>query len=70
MTCSGCGLRSCDGRCFHESPADYAPEEAPAPRAKYVPSPEYLAWCAEVDSKRTTVTHGDPLLEKRDRRVA
>ena len=25
--CSGCGMRSCDGRCFDETEADYAVEE-------------------------------------------
>lgn len=65
--CSGCGLWHCDGRCYQgERYLDGEPtEEVAAPRPKYVPSPEYLAWCAEVDSKRTTVTHGDPLLNKR-----
>jgi len=33
--CSGCGLRSCEGWCYHDSPSDYPPEE-PRP----LPSPE------------------------------
>lgn len=52
--CTGCSLWHCDGQCFDESPADYpdAVEEASVPRAPYVPSPEYLAWCEEADAKR------------------
>jgi hypothetical protein len=46
---------------------DYPPEtEVPAPRAKYVPSPEYLAWCAELDGGSDPLRH----LEPRARRVA
>jgi hypothetical protein len=72
--CSGCGLRSCDGRCFDECAADYPPEpETKAKPRKYTPSPEYLEWCREVDAKREPLTtcapdplkHLDPLLKKR-----
>jgi hypothetical protein len=63
--CSGCGLRSCDGRCFDECEADFEPiEEVAAPRVKHVRSPEYVRWCAEVDAARTTVVHSDPLLKR------
>lgn len=40
-------------------------EDEPVAREPYTPSAEYLAWCAEADAARTTVTVGDPLLNAR-----
>ena len=65
--CSGCGLHSCDGRCFTECAADYPPEDkAAVTRKPYVPSTEYLAWLEQVQAKelialRDADVSGDPL---------
>lgn len=66
--CTGCGLRLCEGECYFATPTD---DEAIEPGTTvYVPSPEYLAWCAEIDAERTTVTNADPLRHLEPKRRA
>lgn len=59
-TCSGCGLRHCDGRCYMECPADY-----PEPTAGVCETCESPVrddgWCPECESDGLTEVHSDPL---------
>jgi hypothetical protein len=57
MTCSGCGLRSCDGRCFHETPADYEPPKVD----RYA---RFLELC-DLEEERLTEVRGDPFVKRR-----
>jgi hypothetical protein len=57
--CSGCGLHSCDGRCFTECAADYAAEPEHCRCGEILKDGE----CSVCDAKLTEC-RGDPMQRK------
>jgi hypothetical protein len=55
--CSGCGLRSCDGRCFNECPSDYEPTKVD----RYA---RFLELCA-LEEERLTEVRENPFPKRR-----
>lgn len=66
--CSGCGERGCDGRCYLESPSDYATDEVLCIGCDK--SFDAHGWCAACEESREeqlrlTEVRSDPFLNRR-----
>jgi hypothetical protein len=68
MTCSGCGLRFCEGQCFDACPSDFPAEPAEQSTLTDEDRKAFTDWCAIQDARREqlTETRGDPFLDREE----